>query len=76
MINLKGEHGKSDAFTLNPSDNKRKLFRENHTDEFVLPSTFYVGSLQSLKLSTNERIDEWFVETIIIRDMKQKQVHQ
>ncbi|CAF1168462.1 unnamed protein product [Adineta ricciae] len=73
MISLKGEHGKSDAFTLNSSDNKRKLFRENHTDEFVLPSTFYVGSLQSLKLSTNEHINEWFVETIIIRDMKQKQ---
>jgi hypothetical protein len=72
---LKGEKGKSDPYTLKPSDNKRKLFRENQTDEFILPSKYYIGPVKALQLLSNDQIDKWFIETIIIRDISQGQVH-
>ncbi|UJR28700.1 hypothetical protein I4U23_009929 [Adineta vaga] len=72
-ISLKGERGKSEPYTLKSLDDKRKLFRDNQIDEFVLSSKYYVGSLQALKLATNDSIDKWFIETIIIRDIKQGQ---
>jgi hypothetical protein len=72
---LKGEKGKSDVYTLKSSDNKRKLFQENQTDEFLLPSKYYVGPIKALQLKTNDQIDKWFIETIIIRDISKGQVY-
>ena len=71
---LKGEKEKSDPYTLKSLDDKRKLFRENQTDEFILSSKYYVGPIKALQLSSKDQIDKWFIETIIIRDIAQEQV--
>ncbi|CAF2515834.1 unnamed protein product [Rotaria sp. Silwood2] len=72
-IILKGEKGKSEPYTLKSLDNKKILFQENQTDEFILSSKYYVGPIKSLQLSPNGEIDKWFIETIIIRDITQGQ---
>jgi len=74
-IILKGEKGKSEPYVFKSSDNKRKLFQENQTDEFLLSSKYYVGPIKTLQLSANDQIDKWFIETIIIRDIIQGQVY-
>ncbi|CAF4848996.1 unnamed protein product, partial [Rotaria sp. Silwood1] len=72
-IILKGEKGTSEPYTLKSLDNKRILFQENQTDEFLLSSKYYVGPIKSLQLSATGEIDKWFIETIIIRDITQGQ---
>ncbi|CAF3483834.1 unnamed protein product [Rotaria sordida] len=72
-IILKGDKGKSEPYTLKSLDNKRILFQENQTDEFLLSSKYYVGPIKSLQLLPNGEIDKWFIETIIIRDITQGQ---
>jgi len=74
-IILKGEQGKSEPYTLKSVDNKRKLFQENQTDEFLIPSQYYIGSIKSLQLSSNDQLDKWFIDNIIIRDITQGKVY-
>ncbi|CAF4308640.1 unnamed protein product, partial [Adineta steineri] len=63
------EKGKSEPYILKSLDNKRKLFQNNQTDEFLLPSKYYVGPIKTLQISSNGEIEPWFIETIIIRDI-------
>ena len=72
---LNGAKGKSEPYVLKSLENKRKLFQGNQTDEFLLSSKYYVGPIKNLQLSSNDRIDQWFIETIIVRDMIQGQVY-
>jgi hypothetical protein len=71
---LKGEKNKSEVYTLKSLDNQRKLFQENQTDEFIIPSKYYIGSIKSLQLSSNNQLDKWFIENIIMRDIDQGKV--
>ncbi len=71
---LKGEKGKSEPYTLKSSDSKRKLFQENQTDEFIIPSKYYIGAIKTLQLSSNGQFDKWFIENIIMRDIAQGKV--
>lgn len=73
-IILKGEKGKSEAYKLTSADDKKILFRENETDEFLLSSKYYVGPIKTLQISSNGEINKWFIETAIIRDITQGQV--
>ncbi|CAF3598448.1 unnamed protein product [Adineta steineri] len=68
-IILRGEKGKSEPYILKSLDNKRNLFQNNQTDEFLLPSKYYVGPVKTLQISSNGEIQPWFIETIIIRDI-------
>ena len=68
---LKGEKEKSQPYTLKSSDNQRKLFKENQTDEFVIPSKYYIGPIKTLQLSSNDPVEKWFIDNIIIRDVAQ-----
>ncbi|CAF5063176.1 unnamed protein product, partial [Rotaria magnacalcarata] len=61
-------------YKLTPFDDKRILFQDNHTDEFLLSSKYYVGPIKTLEISSSDEIDQWFIETIIIRDIIQEQV--
>ncbi len=72
---LKGEKGKSEPYPLKLIDNKRKLFQENQTDEFLIPSKYYIGPIKNLQLSSNGQLDKWFIENIIIRDITQGKVY-
>jgi hypothetical protein len=72
---LKGEKGKSEPYALKSSDNKRKLFQENQTDEFIIPSKYYIGAIKTLQLSSNDQLDKWFIENIIMRDIAQGKVY-
>jgi len=72
---LKGEKGKSEPYTLKSIDNKKKLFQENQTDEFLIPSKYYIGPIKTLQLSSNSQLDKWFIENIIIRDITQGKVY-
>ncbi|CAF4483536.1 unnamed protein product [Rotaria socialis] len=72
-IILRGEKRKSEPYKLTPLDDKRILFQDNHTDEFLLSSKYYVGPIKTLEISSSDEIDQWFIETIIIRDIIQEQ---
>jgi hypothetical protein len=74
-LTLKGEKDKSEAYTLKSLDNQRKLFQENQTDEFIIPSKYYIGPIKSLQLSSNNQLDKWFIENIIMRDIDQGKVY-
>ena len=71
---LQGEKNKSDPYTLSTSNKKRTPFRENQTDEFVIPSEYHVGPIKSLKLTAENANEPWFIENLIVRDMQNGQV--
>lgn len=71
---FQGEKGKSDAYVLKQLENQRKLFQANQTDEFVIPSKHYIGSIKTLDMSSDAPINQWFIENIIIRDIAQGKV--
>lgn len=73
-IILSGDQGKSDPYVLQSNDNKNKPFQENQTDEFLIPSKYYIGPIKTLQLSSNDQVDKWFIENIIIRDITQGKV--
>ena len=74
-LTLKGEKNQSEPYTLKSLDNQRKLFQENQTDEFIIPSKYYVGPIKNLQLSLNNPLDKWFIENIVMRDIAQGKVH-
>ena len=71
---FQGEKGKSDAYILKQSDNQRKLFQTNQTDEFIIPSKYNIGSIKNLEMSSDGPLDQWFIENIVIRDIAQGKV--
>lgn len=71
---LQGDKNKSNPYNLQPTDKKRILFRENQTDEFLIPPEYHVGSVKSVTLTTNTSTDPWFVENMIVRDIERGQV--
>lgn len=71
---LNGDKTKNEPYTLKPLDMKRKLFQENQTDEFVIPSKYYVGPIKNLELSSDNPMDPLFIENIIVRDIAQGKV--
>lgn len=71
---FQNEKNKSNPHILQTSDKKRTYFRENQTDEFVIPSEFHVEPMKSLTLNVENLTEPWFIENLIVRDIQNGQV--